>query len=349
MPLVFIPTTDYSTSTADAETITSLDLGYVKGATSRTVSFRIGSSAEPASSVIAAVRDAPYAHDFAIEPDTFTLEPDAISDTIAITLTLPLDVADEAFSVLLNATTDSGEVFTLPLTYETVGPNAERLPQYPRRAGQATDISTGPILALGDSLVLHRYDPLPYDGGSVIVEAVPCGRDLSGEARNSRFRAACDPCVRLNALDPSYGYAHSQETILAQFQRETRTTTTHLLADNTVLTYNVAASLILPAAYDLNREWALFSSASGADRAQYKRTVWLVQRQSEYFSVENIRTLDFGEVISHFECDLIALHERTQGSPDYWNPFALTYEYESDKPYAAYACPLQLVEDPYLP
>lgn len=364
MPLTFIPTSYYGTSAAEAETFDDLygqlDAGYITIGDSHTVALRVGNIGPDAVQVVLTISDegGEIIPDFSyqVEPDTFVLAPDGVSDTISIRIATPYIDRTTAYSVELVATPDIGEPATLRVVYEVVGPLSNRISQYPRRRSDATDTFTGIIESLGDDVSVHWFQPLAYDGGTVAVLASPCSRHLTGNAADTRFLSPCDPCERLNPLNQFWGYTAYHQPMACQFQRESRSITTHVLADDTTLTYHVSASLIVAAPWEslLYRDWALFAPASGADRPQYKRTVVLIQRLDELFAVENVRTIDGpNQAISHFECDLVQLHRRTAGSPDYYNPFAITYEYQSDKPYAAYACDLDPIalmvsyEDPY--
>lgn len=357
--LVFIPTTDYATSAAAAETIGYLDFGPIPIGQNKTAAFRVGNVGPDAVQVVLTVVDegGEVVPDFTyqLEPDAFTLGPDEISDTVSVRVATPYIRRSFNYVVDLVATPDIGDEAALTLTYEVVGPTVNRCSHYPRRANDQTDNFADIIETLGDDLSVRVFEPVACVGGSVQVEGGDCLRDLTGDAANTRFISPCDPCERLNPLNPTMGYVGYAYVIRAQFQREQRSITTHLLADNTVMTYHVAASLIVPAPWEsiLYRNWALFSPASGADKGQFKRTVVVVQRHDELYAVENVRTLDGpNQAVSHFECDLVQLHDRAMGSPDFYNPFALTYEFESDKPYAAYACDLfipLISEDPYIP
>lgn len=363
--LVFIPTTYYGTSAAAAETYDDLfagqlDAGYIVIGDAKTAALRVGNRGTETVQVVLSVIDegGEVIPDFTyqVEPDAFTLAPDAVSDTVSIRIATPYIDRTVAYSVELVATPDVGDEAALRVIYEVVGPLANRISQYPRRRSDATDNFTGIIETLGDDVLVRWYEPLAYDGGSVQVYASESRRDLTGDAANTRFVSPCDPCERLNPFNGNIGYAAYHQPMVCQFQRENRSTTTHVLADNSTLTYQVSASLIVAAPWEslLYRNWALFACGREADRPQYKRTVILIQRLDELFAVENVRTLDGpNQAISHFECDLVQLHRRTAGSPDSFNPFAITYEYQSDKPYAVYPCdidPVALtldIEDPY--
>lgn len=329
--IVFVPVEDYSTSAAAAATVDSLSLGYVKAGDSRSVAFRIG--ARDDDSVFSLT---PSDSRLSLDVEEFDLSEDEISDTVTLTLSLPLEEPSAFHVATLTAT--SGE--TLSVEWEAVGANSERQTQHPRRSGLATPISSSPILALGDTLLLLRYDPIAFDPDDDRIIVETGSRNLC-EDPGVRFRSPCDPCERLNPLNETWGYVESSEIVKAQFTSESRSVDVSFSADKTSMTYHVAARLILPAEYELTRLWASFAEQSAADKAQFKRSVYVVKRLGELFAVENVRTLDISDDLSHFECDLIALHNRDIGSPDFFNPFSVTYEFESDKPYAAYVCDLE--------
>lgn len=329
--IVFVPVEDYSTSAAAAATVDSLSLGYVKAGDSRSVAFRIGARDDDATFLLT-----PSDSRLSLDTESFDLSEDEISDTVTLTLTLPLEEPSAFHVATLTAST--GE--TLSIEWEAVGANSERQTQYPRRSGLATPISSSPILALGDTLLLLRYDPIAFDPDDdrIIVESG--SRNLCDDP-GVRFRSPCDPCERLSPLNETWGYLESSEIVKAQFTSEQRTIDVSFTADKTSMTYHVAARLILPAEYELTRLWASFAPETAADKEQFKRSVIVVKRLGELFAVENVRTLDISDDLSHFECDLVALHNRDMGSPDFFNPFSVTYEFESDKPYAAYVCDLE--------
>lgn len=329
--IVFVPVEDYSTSAAAAATVDALSLGYVKAGDSRSVAFRIGARDDDAVFSLT-----PPDSRLSLDTESFDLEADEISDTVTLTLSLPLEEPSAFHVATLTAST--GE--TLSVEWESVGANSERQTQYPRRSGLATPISSSPILALGDTLLLLRYDPIAFDPDDDRIIVETGARNLC-EDPGVRFRSPCDPCERLSPLNETWGYVESSEIVKAQFTSEQRTIDVSFTADKTSMTYHVAARLILPAEYELTRLWASFAEQTAADKPQFKRSVYVVKRLGELFAVENVRTLDISDDLSHFECDLIALHNRDMGSPDFYNPFSVTYEFESDKPYAAYVCDLE--------
>lgn len=102
-------------------------------------------------------------------------------------------------------------------------------------------------------------------------------------------------------------------------------------------------------------QWALFEPPSQTDCEQFKRTVVLIRRLGEWFAVLNEVAIMFSDSISHWECDLIPVHAAMMDGPDVFNPFAFTYEQDSNNPYATFSCDTSLLvetqdfDDPYDP
>lgn len=335
MALIFIPPADLSSSANAATSTTLFDIGYFTTGRTATIAFRLGNTgSSPVSWTLSAHDpfDADVTFDFSLSSGN--LGADEISDTITVDVCVPLDAYEIGHIADLIAW-DGSDEYSAEIVFEPVRANMERRSQYPERAGNATDIASNVITSLGDTLYVAIFQPVALDPDISMPETF----DISGDwdARTGAPKV----CSRLDPMNQTYGYQMSRCVIQAQFQREEpQIRTTTLTATDTLLSYHVHASLVIPAENELTpRLWALFNPETVKEPATYKRTVFILKRQGEFYSIENIRTKDFGVDVSHFECDLIALHDRYEGAPDYWNPFALTYEFESDKPYAKFPCP----------
>lgn len=104
MPIVFIPTTDYSESAETAATITTLDVGYVKAGQAVAVSFRVGNTG-------ATVQDLTFATDHpavSLTVTDLTVGADGISDTVTATITASLDCLSTLETARLTA--GSGDI-----------------------------------------------------------------------------------------------------------------------------------------------------------------------------------------------------------------------------------------------
>lgn len=340
--LIFVPATDLSTSAHVASSVTSLDLGFIKATGSKQISFRIGNLGSETANVSLSIKDLmdTQVHEkVSLSLTSFSISPGEISNTVTLTVSLPRETI--GMSHILTVTASSGEM--LEIYAEYVGPNTERKPQYPDRTGDATRVASDVVFRLGDTLTLFRFTPVAYDQSDtrrIINDKVitfPSGQGGCG-----------DPCSRLNPSDPlGRGYTLTTENIIAQFQAESRTIRQSFQATDTTLIYEVNGRLILPSEFELTREWALFAfeSRDGLDPDRYKRTVFIVKRQGELFAIENIRTLDHADDLSHFECDLIALHSRKMGDRNFYCPFNIVYLWGSDEPYSKYPCPCNVPEE----
>lgn len=108
------------------------------------------------------------------------------------------------------------------------------------------------------------------------------------------------------------------------------------------MSFSVTAKLFLSAEWELQQEtWSLFAPGALPDDATFKKTVYLVQREGAMFAIENLQAKFYVEGISHYEADLIQLHNRSMGSPDFFNPFALVYAFNSAKPASAFPVGLE--------
>ncbi len=339
--LSFVPSDDLSSSPGEASAITSLDFGYVKAGETKSEVIRVSNPGASVAS-IELIPESPLA----VEPRLIVLPPDTISDTVVLTVSMPLDAVSRSHTADLLLS--SGE--KLVIEWETVGANTERQAQYPARTGNPTHISTSVIESKGDTLRLYRFDPIPFDESTATLRPgrrfkIEKTGKFAGEFETIRSNV-CDLESRLDGANPTCGYTMVPETIVAQFTSENiEITTTNLTSNKAPLTYSISATLIIPAEFELLREWAPFQPESETDKAQYKRTVYVVKRQGVLHSIENIRTLDFGDNLSHYSADLVGIHCRDNGNPYYFNPWAITYEYESDKPYATFPLENALIEE----
>lgn len=342
--LIFIPTTEYARDANEAETISDFDLGSIRIGTRAAFSFRIGNVGSNTVTWSLYVRDEfdPDYPDKWELPTGGQLAPGETTDTLTVRVNLPIDAVEMGHVVDLIASDGATET-TLQVVYEAMGTNSWRRSNYPRRAGDASDTASNVIDSLGDILRILVFDPVPYvqSGGYGVkmkAEALRTARDNLAGYRPMRIVNGADPCDRLNPKDETFGYAQSVAIIQGQFSRESRETRQTMTATDTVLTYDVGASLAFRAEDELIRHWALFAPATETEPEQFKRSVFILQRLGELWAIENIRTVDKGDVLSHFEADLVALHSRMMGKPTFFNPFAVTYPCESDIPYAQFTC-----------
>lgn len=344
MGLIWVPATEYASLASEADTIGSLDFGYLRAGESASRSIRIGNTgASPV--VVNLDTDDPYL-DYPSEP--IDLEAGRISDTLTVTVNAPLEAVSGVVLNTLSATTGSGEIVALSVSYSLVGAFTERSPQYPERAGAFTDNVTGVLVTFSEPLVLHRYDPIPYDATDQRVFGIRDGETI-------KLLTLADPCSRLNPLNQTWGYLHSTSTIQASFQSEDMSTPDAPSPENTAGRYGASATLFLPAHVNLERDWQLFSPARGADRDQFKRTVYVVVRQGKIWALQDVVSVYRGNEIGYYRCRLTPVQQRTPADPSGFNPWSITYDYWSDKPYAIYPCSLPggllLYDenDPYIP
>ena len=330
MAIVYIPANDYSTRASVAQTITSLDLGFIQAGESKSAAFKVGNSG-PAGQFLSleSTSSSPVGPVVSLSETAFTLGPDQISDTVTLAISLPLEVPSQGYVVEITA---MGLQTSLAAYFQAVGVNAPRRSQYPERADQTTDSFQGVIDRLGEPLLLHRFDPIPYDPADTRVTL-----DLEGH-----FHSQYQPCDRLDPLNDEWGYSHASEIIIANVQGEEESIRLDFQATDTAMTYSGSLRVTIPAEYELDRQWALFNPASGPDLAQYKRTVWIFERQGTLYAMVHVHPAYQGNVITHYECTAVQIHDRGMGSADFYNPFALTFAKDSDKPYAAFTCPLTL-------
>ncbi len=354
--IVFIPATDYHRNAHEAETMTDFDLGAIRIGTRAAFSFRIGNTGSAAVAWSLSVvdnSDPEYPAKWEL-PEGGMLAPGQTTDTLTVRMNLPIDAIEMGHIVDLLASDGTGN-YPLELTYEAMGTNSWRRSNYPRRAGNATDSATTVIDSIGDILRVLCFHPIAWNpdavagyGQKMKFEVLGVQRDNLAGYRPVRIVNGSDPCDRLNPIDETFGYTQALAIIQGQFSREQRETCySNLTATDTVMEYQVGASLAFIGQDELIRHWALFEEATETEPAQFKRSVFVLQRLGEWWSIENIRVIDKSDELSHFEADLVALHPRSMGKPTYWNPFAITYELESDVPYAAFTCKLEFPKDEF--
>lgn len=337
--IVFIPANEWSTDANSASSVNELDISYVKLTESKQTSFRIGNTGtETVSNVLSLIDELdPNVNDTAsLSLDELELAPGATSNTITLTVAPPLDAT--AGSHIITVSSSSGETLDVFAVY--VGPNTERASQIPRE-GQATRITSAVISSLGDQLDLFVFHPVAFDP----TDTRRLMNDMVITFPPGQGQYEADPCSRLSpSHELEQAYTQTTERIIANFGSENRTFRQTYQATNSTITYEVTASLTLPAEFPLTREWALFSpeSRDGLTPSLYKRSVYLIKRGGEWFDIANERTIDFGADHSHYACDLIAIRDRKMGDPSYYCPFSLVWGLHSDQPFACFTCPCDI-------
>ena len=347
MPLIFIPVTDYSTdATAASAQTDDVYLGILQLNQALTHSFRIGNNSASAVTFTWEVSDE-FDADVADHlrlllggsyidlADPITLAPGQCTDTVGLFLERGVDAGSRYYLPVLSVVSTTGDVTSLEMAYDTVGPHSYKRRQYPDSATNMTDAFSGVIHTFSEPLVLHRYDPIQYDPEDTSVWVNH--NSISGQ---HTFESSDDPCQRLKPDNDLWGYDHNESIFYASFQAEDYDVRLNFTQDNTEMQWTGTARLYIPAEYDMLPVWGLFALESGADQAQFKRTVWLTQRRGLIYYLANLTPQYRGAELAYHESDLIALHDSAMGSPDFFNPFALTYEFNSDKPYQQHPCRL---------
>lgn len=330
MALVFIPFDDLSVSAIAATPITSIDYSFIQAGEEKSHSFRIGNtSAGSVSLTLVSSSDL-----VSLLPATsFTLAPDQITDTITATINVPLSALTVTESIVLTATSDEGAT-SMTLDYVSVGANTARDSEYPERRTTLTDTISNTILRASEPLKLLKYEPIPYDPDDTRVFISDKKRHLDIGGDHSFVTQSVDE--RLNPLNETWGYVRSESIILGSFQDIETDILTDFVADKTSMNYRSTAKLFVPPEYEFPRTCALFSDAEDPDDIQYKKTVYLILRRGEFWALHTIQTRFRGNELAHHEIDLVQLEPRNMGSPDFYNPFAWTWRYEADKPYAKF-------------
>lgn len=334
MGLKIVPASDLSTSAADASHVGVLDFGFLQAGESLTRSIRIANTgASPVNWQAATASDLAQ-----VSPATGFLSPDEISDTIGITVSLPLEAESGARSIDLIFSTDNGDETTLQLDFQSVGVNVARDSQYPERASSFTDNISNVITRAAEPLRLLTFQPIPFSPGDnrVLIDFTQA-RHLE-EGGDHRFITQSVE-ERLNPLNEIWGYSRNESVILGSFQAEMNEITAEFEAMGSTTDYMATARLYVGAEFEFPRTWGLFSVGRSPDFDQYKRTVYVVERRGEFWTCHNIITKFRGNEIAYTSCDLVQIEPRNMGSPDQYNPFAWTFRAESDKPYAMFTIP----------
>jgi hypothetical protein len=324
MPIVYIPAASYATNAHAAETIDSADLGNVRAGASASVSFRVGNVGETVTDLTLSV-DHPAA---SLSVTALTLAPGECSDTLTATVSAAIDCPTQTELAYIRAATSE-----LELSWQTVGANVDRTSQAPERAGPYSDKAADMLYNVGEPLRIYRFDPLPYD---------PTDTRIFVGGRGTRFSSQSNVCTRLDPLDTRWGYSLTTETVVGAFQSEEWETTEQVTVEDGAMSWRGSAVLYLPAEFELQRQWALFNPARGVDADQYKRTVFLTQRQGQVWCLHLITPVYRGDELSYWRCRLVPLAQPSPNDVGYYNPFAVTYENESDRPYATYACSIDV-------
>ena len=221
------------------------------------------------------------------------------------------------------------------VTLEIVGPNVTYAEKYPERAGPITDQLGGVILSASEVLDAHIYDPIGLESvsnGAAEVLEVP---SLSFGAT---FRLANDPCARLNKDDWEWGYAASEARIEGAFQHESDAFTLEFRIGSAI-EFSKTAKLYLPGHYENLLHFALFEDFSATEPEQYKRTVILIERDGILWWLATAVPQYKGPYLAYFDCQLAAVSDASNSSLIWVNPFAITWNLGSRKPYRLYTCP----------
>jgi len=356
MPLIFIAPDDVNTNARTASMIEEdLYLGIAQVNQSLSYSCRVGNDTDNPVTFTWELEDEfdpdVYEHvsillgnQYISLDDPITLQSGECTDTLGITIEQSIDAGSRYFTPILTCRSETNERYDLHLIYDYIGPHSYRRRQWPDSATDFTDNVAGVIDNMSEPLVLHRYDPIYYDPDDtrIFTSTDP----ISGERK---FEMQSNPCDRLKPDNEMWGYSHNEDTILSSFQREDIPTRFNFTQTNTVMTYNATARLYMPGEIDLIPIWGMYALARGSDPAQFKKTVWLTQRQGKIYYLANIISKYKGAELGYHVADLIALHDTAMGSPDFFNPFAWTYENQIDKPYAMYNCRLGMFITSFTP
>lgn len=337
--LIFIPADDYSSTADQAQAITSLEYEFIQGGDSAIKSFRIGNTNSETVTYTLSHRHVDSGT-VGISIDSGSLAANDISDTISVTIDVPPDTISMGFVFDIIASSSTGAESTLEVTYIGVGPNAERRPQYPDRTSSFTDVVSGAIDRAAEWFDVFIYEPVAF------VAPDPNDRRISIKTNRDGTQELFwihNHCERLNPTNPEWGYTLTVDSLRASFQRESRDIVTHFDSYlSQPMSYNTSGLLIIAADQELIRQWALFAPARSNDAAQFKRTVFIIERQGLLYSVEDIVEKYRGQTLSHFEADVVEVHKRNMGSPDFFNPWTRTFRFEDDKPYTQYVCEFDL-------
>lgn len=222
-----------------------------------------------------------------------------------------------------------GSTASLELTWTGIGAYTDRTSLYPEYATGFTNNVSNAVLAAAAPIHIYRFDPVAYEP----QEPANVIRFI-----DRKIISWQSPEARLDALNADVGYTATVQTIMASWQDEQWTIDQQFTRDNTAVTYAGTGRLIFPAKYELDRSWALFTNARGADRDQYKRTVYLTQIRGRVWVLQDVIPKFRGAEFAYWYSNLIPMSDATMGNLEYYNPFALTYENENnpDRPYAMF-------------
>ncbi len=343
--LFFIAANDLSNAADEAlaNQITNLDLGEIFADKSSSASFRLGNDGGSIDYSFTLLKDNLNDFDFSyVElPQGGSIGEGGTTDTLVLTITGYPDAGNRLWVLTLRVDGGSG-TSDLLLSFATVGSRQDRESEFPSRFTSQTAVFSDQILRSTEPIKLLRFDPIPYNStdSTVIVESKP--RNL--ENGSFRFITQNDPCERLNPNNHLWGYSLSEIWIRGSFQPEVDEVTTSFTHRNNVISYQSTASLILPAEFhsDLQRLWALFTPANASEDASYKRTVFIFERNDEYWTLQDLVLPPLGDIATFIETRLIQIHNAATNSPMFYNPFSLIYPIDSDKPIASFPCKFQL-------
>lgn len=263
------------------------------------------------------------AADITIDIDAGTLAPNDISDTTSITIEVPPKAISmgQVFDIVAKV----GDIeYELEINYEAVGANDFRRPQYPDRASSFTDQASNTLDRFSEWLTLATYTPITFDP-----------TDDALFIRNGSLKAQSQICERLDPTNDRWGYTLSTSKMRGTFVNESRDIS---MDQATGITYETSAYLVIPAEEELIREWRLLAPARASDVDQYKRTVYVIERQGELFAIESIIPYYMGAILSHFEADLVSISRKDQNIAARYNPWAISYRLDSDKPTHTWQC-----------
>ena len=64
----------------------------------------------------------------------------------------------------------------------------------------------------------------------------------------------------------------------------------------------------------------------------------MIERQGELYAVEKTIPYFMGQILSHVEADLVSIHRKDQNIASRYNPWSISYRFESDKPTHTWQC-----------
>lgn len=350
--LIFIPTNDLSDKASDAEQIDELDFGLLFVETPFSLSFRLGNPNNVAIEYLWWIIQGDELEIFPADqidlPPAGPLGPNETTDTLSLTLHPEPEDGNKFYSFRIGAMSSIGDTeisARMWVLLDTVSDRDKRRTAS-RRSTSQTDVFSTQIDRMAEPILLLRYDPVAFDPNDRRVIIEPGARNLCDDG-GVTFKTVCDPCDRLDPNDADWGYVLSESWIRGVFQPESDSVTLQFTKDKTSMTYESTSRLVLPVEFDseLQRAWALFDPKTAADRAQYKRSVFIFQRGSEFWVMQDIVQPPLGEISTYLETDLIQLHNASMGSQMFYNPFSIVYEQDSNKPYQVFPCDVSFIPE----